>query len=571
MPKFQVSDQKTGKKYVITAPDQASAMSAFQLFSGGQQPVRPPAADLGLQGLAIPGTQPPAGAPAIGDTRPTQRFGLGSADSLNPLPAMSAAGDAAVSQLPIIGQPLQNWRDKINANVNGGTPEQARADINQMSVENPVAVTAGRIAGQTLPYMGAAEVPLLRGALGFEGPLAQRLGMTFGSQYAINTGDNLSKGQDPVTAATNAAEAAGAATPFALLGKGRAASGPQGDAVKVMQREGIPLTGGQMKGSKALMTMESQLGGSATSAFQDRQLGALTKAALRRAGVSADAATPTVLRDAYYKIGNKFDGIAAVTHIRVDPKMQTDLIQAVSNYQDLVGQAAPVVEKFVHRIAELTRNNGGVLKGDNYRVLVTDLRKAAENSSSNEVRSALGEIRSAIDDGLERSASGQTRDAWQRLRQQYKNLIHVTDAVGGAGEKAAKGLLTPASLRQAISTGDKRNYAKGYGDLNELSHAANITMTPIPDSGTAGRLASMAGFSAMPAAATALASGNPGHAAAVFGGLAAPAVAGRAMLSGPGRALIGGGGTSIPAAVARGMAPQALPSLLQMLTQGVSP
>ena len=35
MPKFQVNDPNTGKKYVITAPDQASAVAAFQKFSGG--------------------------------------------------------------------------------------------------------------------------------------------------------------------------------------------------------------------------------------------------------------------------------------------------------------------------------------------------------------------------------------------------------------------------------------------------------------------------------------------------------------------------------------------------------
>lgn len=573
MPKFQVSDSNTGKKYVITAPDQATAVAAFQTFqktnavggSATNTPPRPPAADLGLQGLAIPGTQPPAGAPAIGVVPQSQGFGLGSSDNPNPLPALSAGADAAVSQLPIIGQPLQDWRDKVNASVYGGTSQDARADIDRMSADNPTAVTVGKIAGQTLPYIGAAEVPLLRGALGFEGPLAQRLGMTFGSQYAINTGDNLSKGQDPVTAATNAVGASAAATPFALLGKGRGPQGAQADAVNVMKQEGIPLTAGQMKGSKPLMTMESQLGGAATGAFQDRQLGALTKAALKRAGVSANAATPNVLREAYDKIGSKFDGIAAMTHVRVDNKLQNDLLTTATNYQDAVGQAAPLVEKFINRVGTLAQQNGGILRGDNYKILTTDLRKAAEGSSSIEVKTALNEMRTALDDAVERSMGGKTRDAWQVLRQQYKNLIHVTDAVGGAGEKAAKGLLTPASLRAAVSAGDKRNYAKGYGDLNELSHAANITMTPIPDSGTAGRLASMAGFSAMPAAATALATGNPGHAAAIFGGLAAPAIAGHAMLSAPGRALLGGGGTAIPAAVARGVAPTAVPSLLQML------
>lgn len=657
MPKFKITAD--GKTYLMTAPDQASAVAAFSKFTGqAQQPTAPQDASPGnggtsdaaspyFQGLALPGQQQPPGAPPVNTVPQTQRFGLTSADSLNPLPAIAAAGDAAVGQLPIIGKQMQGWRDRVNADIYGGTPEQARADIERTTAANPVASVAGKIAGQTLPYMAASEVPLLNSALGFSGPWFQRLAMTMGSQYAINTGDNLAHGQDLNTAAKNGAIASIASAPFALLGKGKAPEGAQSDAVAVMRKEGIPLTAGQQKGSKVLMTAESQLGGAATSAFQDRQLSALTSAALKRAGVDAKAATPTVLRDAYDKIGSKFDRLAAMTKVRVDGQLQNDLLKAATDYQDLVGQPAPIVEKFINRVGTLAQQNAGgagkrfvpmdvgdkmgfewswsrspdtgmaavkfgdkvysaqthqeamqkavavegagaraelnahpelhlgyevsppkqplMLKGDNYKVLVTDLREAASNSSSNEVKAALNQMRAAIDDAVERSMGGQSRSAWQVLRQQYKNLIHVTDAVAGAGEKAAKGLMTPASLRQAISSGDKRNYAKGYGDLNELSHAANITMTPIPDSGTTGRLASVAGISAVPAAAAALSAGNPGHAAAVLGGLALPSLAGRALLSAPGRHFIGRGGSAIPAAVARGVLPQTLPPLVQQM------
>lgn len=560
MAKFQFTDQNTGKKYVMTAPDQASAIAAFQKFSGGATQQQAPAASgPNLEGLAIPGTAPTQG--YYNQVPPSLRFGFTSADTLNPLPAIAAAGDGMAGQFPILGPRLQNWRDEANAGIYGGTPAEARADINRTVAKNPEANVAGKVAGTTLPYLAAAEVPLLNSALGFTGPWFQRLGATVASQYAINTGDNLARGQDINEAAKNGAIASVMSAPFAALGKGPKPTGAQADAVEVMKREGIPLSGGQARGSKPLMTMESQLGGAGVASFQEKQLGALTAAALKRAGINAKDASPPVLQAAYAKLGRIFETLAGMTSVKVDKTLQDDVLKAATDYEALVGQPASIVEQFMNRVGSLAQQNGGVLKGDNYKVLITDLRKAGEASSSNEVRTALKEIRTALDDAVERSMGGKTREAWQTARQQYKNLIHVTDAVSGAGAMAARGLMTPASLRQAISVGDKRNYAKGFGDLNELSRAANITIVPIPDSGTAGRLSSIAGMSAIPAGTAALATGNLGQAAAVFGGLAAPALAGRAMLSAPGRSLLGKGGSTIPAAAARGLIPSALPSL----------
>lgn len=561
MPKYQITDQNTGKKYVITAPDQASGAAAAKQYFSKPAEVHPPAEFLGEHGLPIPGR----GDAPTGVT-PSRTFGLGRSDTLNPLPAIASMGEGMASKIPVLGPHLQSWRDQVNANVYGGTPEEARADINQTVKANPEANVAGQVLGATLPYAAAGEVPVLAQTLGFAGPWVQRGAMTLASQFAINTGDNRAHGDDPMTAATKGLVDATAALPWTILGKRPKATGPQADAVKVMQREGVPLTAGQMKGSKPLMTMESQLGGGATAAFQDKQLSALTRAALKRAGVSAGDASVPVLQEAYDKIGNRFNTLAAMTKVRLDSTLQNDVIKAATDYQALVGQPAPIVEQFINRIGQIAQQNGGVLKGDNYKVLITDLIKATKGSSSIEVQAALKDIRNAVDDAVERSMGGQTREAWRTVRQQYKNLIHVTDAVAGAGASAAKGLITPASLRAAVSSGDKRNYAKGVGDLNELSHAANITMVPIPDSGTAGRLASIASMGAIPAAGAALASGNLGHAAALAGGLALPSLAGRAMLSGPGRALLGGNGTTLPAAAARGLIPQA--NLLGLIGTG---
>jgi hypothetical protein len=209
------------------------------------------------------------------------------------------------------------------------------------------------------------------------------------------------------------------------------------------------------------------------------------------------------------------------------------------------------------RVGTLAQQGNGVLKGESYKALVTDLREAAQRSSNGEVQGALGRMREALDDAVERSANGQTKAAWQKARQNYANLMVVTNAVKGAGDSAVKGLVTPESLRSAVATGNPRRYVKGGGDLNELARAGVIAMPRLPDSGTAARLTPLL-----------MMQGGVGHAlqggdlltsaAAAAGGALAPWATGRAMLSAPGRAMLANG-TNIPAVVARGVTPQLMP------------
>lgn len=535
----------------VTAPAQSA-----QPPSAPPDAPQPPAAGLSEQGLAMP-----TGGPPVNTGVPNQHFGFESSDTLNPLPAIAAGVDSAVAHLPLGGQALQSLRDSLNAGAYGGTPEQARADMNNTVAKNPEASVVGSIAGETLPYMGASEVPLLKAALGFEGPLAARVGLTGATQYAINTGNNLGHGDDPVTAAQKAILPTAASIPFALMGKGRTPGPEKAGAIKTLQDEGVPLTGGQMQNSKAIKTLESQAGGPAMQDFRDKQLSALTSAALSRTGTTAPAATPEVLSAIHDRIGSTMDNLTAMTTVKVDPTLQNAVLKAGTDYQQLVGQPAPIVENMINRIGTLAAQNGGVLKGDNYQVLVTDLRKAAENSSSNEVTSALKQIRSALDDAVERSMSGKTLAAWQTARQQYKNLVTVENAVGSTNPEAAKGYVTPITLARAVQGGDKRTYARGYGDLNKLAHAAQAMITTIPDSGTASRFGVM---SAAPAMATAYHFGGPLAAVGTGASMAAPYIAAKAALSAPGRALIGAGGSKLPSALVRGLAPNNLPPTIQL-------
>jgi hypothetical protein len=579
MPKYQVNDPNTGKKYVITAPDQASAVAAFQKFSGGgsgrpsfnndaearayatdpanRDALNARASQQGALtrpdprvGLAMPGT------PNTTPLKPDPAFDVTNPYS-NPLNAVAAFADQAAGSIPIAGPYIQSGRDQLNAGIYGDTPNAARADMNRVVDRNPGPAAAGRVVGSVAPYALAMSNPITAGALGLEGGLMTRLGMTGASQLAINTGDKMARGQSPQEAFGSSIIPSLATMPFALVGKGARLPKEQAAAIETLKREGVPVTGGQARGSRALQQMEGQLGGVAAQNFRDKQLSAYTRAALKAAGVQADNAGPEVMKAAFDKAGKTFDYLASVTPVKVDQALQNDLLKAVTDYEAVSGQSVPILHQMLNRVGELAAQNNGVLKGESYKVLVTDLRTSAQQSANAEVQGALNRMREALDDAVERSANGQTKAAWQKARQNYANLMVVTNAVKGAGDSAVKGLITPESLRSAVSAGNARRYVKGGGDLNELARAGVIGMPRLPDSGTAARLTPL--LMMQGGVTHGLQGGDPLVAAgAALGGALAPWATGRAMLSAPGRAMLAKG-TNIPAVVARGVTPQLMP------------
>lgn len=172
-----------------------------------------------LAGLPLPGKVSQAEANGqVKDFTP-QHFGTSSADTLNPVPAIAALGDQMFGNVPIAGPYLQQGRDQLNAKINGGTPEQARADINETVRQNPEAATIGTAAGKTLPYVAAATVGgPVAAALGLEGSLGLRLLMGGLSSEAINVGDRSAHGESPTDAVIGGTRDTAMTLPLFALG-----------------------------------------------------------------------------------------------------------------------------------------------------------------------------------------------------------------------------------------------------------------------------------------------------------------------------------------------------------------
>lgn len=561
MAKFRVEYQ--GKKYDIDAPDEDTALAAFADSMGIAPAVEPPPPAADPYGdLPYPGN--PNFDPVANAPKPNLGFGTSSSSTLDPMPALSALGNNIAANVPIAGPYLKRAGENVDAWATGQTPEQ-RAQVNaDMANANPIAADTGKVVGAVAPYAVASSIPAVNAALGFSGPMLQRFGMTAASQYGINFGDNMAHGQAPAEAAGNAVMPSLLSVPTAIFGpSGQKMTPSRAAALDVMKQNDIPLTGGQATMNKKTMMAESQLGGATAQNFQEKQLKAFTKAAMKSAGVASDIADPDALKQAYDTIGKKFEALATITQPRITTGTYQELAKVVDDYSQLKGTPAPLLSTILDRIGNLAVNGQGTLKGKQYGTLITDLRKYAESSTDIELKSALGEMREIIDDAVEQTVGGQTRDAWRKLRAQYRNLIVVTDAVGGGGEMALQGIIDPVSLNNAVRANvGKRSYAKGVGDLNELSRAGRLVMPKLPDSGTASRLGAMGGgLLGSPAGIISyFASGGDlkaglGAAALTMGAGSIPYLSGKAMLSKPGRAAIAAEGTKIPATVMRGLAP----------------
>jgi hypothetical protein len=314
--------------------------------------------------------------------------------------------------------------------------------------------------------------------------------------------------------------AARAVSPFAgAIAPERAA------AIRTLQAEGVPLTAGQQTGSTGLRFAESELGGGRAASVMDDQARAFTEAATSRAGMQG-IATPDNMAANSQRLGRGFEDISSRSALNGDMQLVGDLGDAVSRHGRLL---EPQQRQVVTELADdiINRVSTGSMPGDAYQFIRSDLTRAAQSNRQNSLGSAYRDIRNALDDAMSRSVPPEDAAEWTRLRREYGNMKVLEKAAGGAGEGAAMGTISPARLRQSARVGRQGAASRNAGDFDELAKAGQAVMSPLPNSGTAGRIRAQNLGSGILAGGGALAGGLPGLAA----GLVAPQVAGALLMS----------------------------------------
>lgn len=302
-------------------------------------------------------------------------------------------------------------------------------------------------------------------------------------------------------------------------------------AIQALESEGVPLTAGQRTGSTGLRYMESELGGNAAANAMDEQARAFTEAAMQRAG-GQGIATPENMAANAERLGQGFKDISSRNTLTADGPLLKDMLSTLDEYNKVLpSEQKQILGNIASDIGARIKAGGGTMAGNDYQSIRSSLTKRAYNvrNSNTDLAEAYRGLRNSLDNAMARSVSPEDAAEWARLRQQYGNMKVLEKAATGAGENAAMGTISPAKLRQAAVAGRQGQYARGAGDFDQLARSGQAVMTPLPNSGTAGRLRAQNIGAGVLAGGGALAGGVPG----MIAGMLAPRVAGAALMSRP--------------------------------------
>lgn len=336
----------------------------------------------------------------------------------------------------------------------------------------------------------------------------------------------------------------------------------RGKQVAELERQGVTsLTAGQRTGSKRIRSLEdaTQLipfGGGKAERMQGEVSRQFTRAALKQAGVNADEATAEVLDQAFKGMGREYSALGQAINLQPSPAFVRRLSDVVTKYQNRtpkdrqVGLVTGIIDDLKSRPS---------LAGDDFVQFVSELKRASRSMGDNlQTRDALNDIVQLLEAQAIRSAPAavqkQLRQQMRDLNKRYRNLSIVEDAVTrGAGESAAQGVVTPASLKAAIKKRSPREYSRERSEMGSLAKAGEAVIRPLASSGTAERQFAQG---LLNPAATLTAGGGVGYMVApeaalagmLLGG-AVPAAASRTLMSRPVQAYLAN--QSVPGQIPR--------------------
>ncbi len=364
------------------------------------------------------------------------------------------------------------------------TDEQKRLDAPLMKTG---AGMAGNLAGNvaaSLPTMLIPGVNTLTGAAAVGGAL--------GAMQPV--GENDSR-------LTNTAISAGAGLGGQALGNalGRAVRPVQSTLnqeeqrlAQVALREGIPLDAAAQTGSKPLQTMNAvfehlPFTAGPQAAQGEARNAAFTAAALRRAGVNGNSATPPVLAGQRQALGQTFEDIAGRNVLDFNQGL-TGRLAAITDdaAQHLPPDASNRIAHSVDQILSQVGQNGQ-MAGTNYQGWRTPLRDLAQGGDA--TARYYGQLKRALDEAFGAQVPGADAEAWRQASREYGNLKTIMQSMGGAGNAATAGNIAPAQLANALSNSvGREGRALGRGDLNDLVRVGTrFVRDQVPNSGTAQR------------------------------------------------------------------------------------
>ncbi len=416
------------------------------------------------------------------------------------------------------------------------------------SSEHPVSYYGGMLGGGAAQGVGlgsagflpsvnmiqqGAKLPAVALASGIEG-------LALGGAHGFGAGEGLEGRLDGAETGAKWGLGLGAATPYAakaIEGTVRhlispfASNAERAAAVRTLQNESIPLTAGQKTGNNWLRYRESELGGAKAAQMIEDQGRAFTDAAMRRAGSQGLATAENMSANAE-RLRRGFKNVSSRNTLRADRQLADDIVGTLREYDRVLpSEQKQILGNLTADVIDRIQAGKSTMSGVDYQAARSRFSRLAQNARNRDpdLAEAFRGIRNSLDEAMARSISPKDAAEWAFLRKQYRNMRVLERAAVGGGEDAALGIISPARLRMAASSGNQGGYARGQGDFAKLAKAGQAVMSPLPNSGTAQRIAAQG----VTAAILGGGGGAIGGPAGLALGLAGPAAIGKMLMSKP--------------------------------------
>lgn len=528
-----------GSRYEVTAPDGASEQDVFSVFQSQfgnsvspvdrPAPIPRPGSEMPRQRAmpqrAAPSPQqgaapPPMQAQPMVEQPRTEGFAA-PGGALNPaaLPKpvdpiddvlYSAAAGTVRGGLGLVGLPgsiewlgragINKIGEMVGAQGNVVSPQNmfpSGADLTQGFERNVATLYKPKtVAGEYANTIGefAPGVLMPAGAGGMLGKVASNW---LAPAIASETAGQATKGTELEPYARVAGALAGGYIPRngARIVSPNPTPPEKARHAAVLDREGVRMTAGDRGSNRVLkwaedVTQDMPFSGGPLRRIKTGQGEDFTRAALRRAGINADRATPDVLDQAARGLGNQFQAMAAATTIMPTAAPLRALDRIAYRYERNANLLSrdPRISNVADEIRTLRQNNTPI-HGQQYAKWRSDLESAARGTQDAMTRNAFREMSRALDLAVEVSMRNpDMRRQWRTLRTRYRNFLAIREAASRAGEKAADGIITPANLASASKAQGKAGYVRGLHPMQDLADAGVSMLSPLPQSGTAPRL-----------------------------------------------------------------------------------
>jgi len=367
----------------------------------------------------------------------------------------------------------------------------------ESGIEKGVNIVGSAIAGSRLP------VPQIKGApASLTVPVRSPAASTASSSSAADAqaAARLSPGQATAGAEARVApeiRTTGGGSTFGSVGADESAGlTPTMQRIADRGRElGMRLTPGQATGSRALQQFEAKLESQPMTsgpfnALKANNASVLNRSAAEAIGESADVVDAGVLARAADRIGNVFQDVADDVPRTIEPRQFLQFYAGLKD--DMRGlvqglDSHPLVEDVVRFAQE------GTADGRQLSSLSSKLGKAAYKSMTTpsgdrDLGIALYRVKDYVDDLLGQGLSPERAAALGTARQQYRNLMLLTQRVGVVNP--AKGDVSGRSLANLLQSKDRRGYMFGENE-SPMYDAARFSQAFAPivgDSGTATRM-----------------------------------------------------------------------------------